>query len=64
MLSAQPLTPEEIHALYAQGESAVQTVVHELQATIATLTARVQALEDQLAKNSHNSSKPPSAATG
>jgi len=61
MTSAQPLTPEEIHALYAQGESAVQTVVNELQATIATLTARIQALEDQLAKNSHNSSKPPSS---
>lgn len=61
MTSSQPLTPEEIHALYEQGETAVQTVVNELQAAIATLTARIQVLEDQLAKNSRNSSQPPSS---
>ncbi|MCJ7556902.1 MAG: IS66 family transposase [Gammaproteobacteria bacterium] len=61
MTGSTPLTPEEIHALYMQGESAVQMVVNELQGAIATLTARIQVLEDQLAKNSRNSSKPPSS---
>jgi transposase len=38
-----------------------QEIVRQQQETIARLDARVQALEDQLAKNSRNSSKPPSS---
>lgn len=54
-------TPEEVRAAYRQGEEAVLSVVESLQALIRTLEARVQALEDQQAKNSGNSSKPPSS---
>jgi transposase len=38
-----------------------QEIAQQQQETIAKLEARVQALEDQLAKNSQNSSKPPSS---
>jgi transposase len=54
-------TPEDIHATYLQGEEAVRALVGELIALILTLQARVEALEDQLGKNSRNSSKPPSS---
>jgi len=52
---------EEIHAAYLQGEEAVRALVEGLVAMIYQLAASVQALEDQLAKNSRNSSKPPSS---
>ena len=37
----------------------LQQQVHELQRTVAVQTAEIQKLRDQLAKNSHNSGKPP-----
>jgi transposase len=49
---------EEIHEAYLQGEEAVVALFER---TIAQLAARVAALEDQRAKNSRNSSKPPSS---
>lgn len=49
---------EEIHEAYLQGEEAIVVL---FECTIGQLAARVEALEDQLAKNSHNSSKPPSS---
>jgi len=63
---------EEIHAAYLQGEEAVVALIEALlaalpviisqqQETIAKLGERIQALEDQVAKNSRNSSKPPSS---
>ena len=63
---------EEIDAAYEAGKGAVVALIMELtaewvsafqkqQETIAMLEERVQALEDQLAKNSQNSSKPPSS---
>ena len=63
---------EEIHRAYLQGEEAVvrlmdqslagqSSVIQQQQEMIAQLEARLQALEDQQAKNSHNSSKPPSS---
>jgi len=55
------LTHEQIHAIYQQGEEAVVALVDQLLEVILQLDARVQALEDQLAKNSGNSSKPPSS---
>ena len=51
-------TCEEIHEAYQQGEEAVVALFER---TIGQLAARVQALEDQVAKNSRNSSKPPSS---
>ena len=61
MSPSQLPTREEIRAAYHQGEEAVMTLVEGLQAVIRALEARVQALEDQLAKNSGNSRKPPSS---
>src|SRR5574341_60465 len=62
------LTCEEIRAVYDQGPEAIIALVESLctlidqqQAQIAALQARVKALEDQLATNSRNSSKPPSS---
>src|SRR5712691_10094611 len=54
-------TPDDVHAAYVQGEEAMLALVGKLTALILNLQARVQALEDQLAKNSRNSSKPPSS---
>jgi transposase len=54
-------TPEQIQAVYHQGEAAVVALVTQLVAVITALEARIQVLEDQLAKNSNNSSKPPSS---
>ena len=51
-------TREEIHEAYLQGEEAVVALIER---TIGQLAARVQALENQVAKNSRNSSKPPSS---
>lgn len=59
---------DEIRAVYNAGPEAVIALVEQLYALIepqqvqlATLTARVKELEDQLATNSRNSSKPPSS---
>jgi len=49
---------EEISATYDQGKEAVMALFF---ATFHKLAERLQALEDQLAKNSRNSSKPPSS---
>jgi len=60
---------KDILAVYEQGPDAVVALVERLcaqldeqQQMIASLTARVEGLEDQLAKNSRNSSKPPSSS--
>ena len=53
--------PEEIRAAYQQGEEAILALFETLAATLLALEAKVQALEDQIAKNSQNSSKPPSS---
>ena len=47
-----------MHQAYLQGEEAVVALFEQ---TIGQLAERVQALEDQVAKNSRNSSKPPSS---
>jgi transposase len=55
------ITDDEIRATYAEGEDAVISLVKSLVERINGLEARVEALENQLKKNSHNSSKPPSS---
>lgn len=59
------LTEEEVRAAARQGEDAVVELVFGLVANWVSLLqqmeARIQALEDQLAKNSSNSGKPPSS---
>jgi transposase len=54
-------TPEDVHAAYLQGEEAVLALVEALTALLLNLQARMNALEDQLGKNSRTSSKPPSS---
>jgi len=49
---------EEIGAAYDQGKEAVIELFHQ---TLEKLAERIQRLEDQIAKNSGNSSKPPAS---
>lgn len=49
---------EEIGAAYNESKEAVIALFHK---TVGQLAARVQALEDQVSKNSRNSGKPPSS---
>lgn len=51
------LTHEQIHTIYRQGEEVIVALVDQLLEVLVQLDARVQALEDQLAKNSVKSSK-------
>lgn len=52
---------EEIQAAVHQGEEAVISLISSLLQVIAIQAAHIQVLEDQLAKNSNNSGKPPSS---
>jgi len=61
MKPSQLPTHEEIHIAYQQGEETVVVLFEVLAKTVRNLEAQNQALEDQLAKNSRNSSKPPSS---
>ncbi len=61
MTPAHLPTDEQVRAAYRHGEETILGLVNELVAVIRALEARVQTLEDQLAKNSQNSSKPPSS---
>jgi transposase len=54
-------TADDIHAAYKHGEATVRALFEAQAKVIRALEARIQALEDQLAKNSRNSSKPPSS---
>ncbi len=54
-------TREEIQAAYKEGEEAVLALFEMQNTLIQELETRLQALEDQIAKNSRNSSQPPSS---
>ena len=51
----------EFQILYDEGPDALYALFQQKEQTITALSARVQSLEDQLRKDSHNSSKPPSS---
>lgn len=55
------ITPEEALAIYHAGPEAVVKTICELSAKLVELEERLKALEDRIAKNSRNSSKPPSS---
>ncbi len=55
------ISRDEIRAVYTQGEDAVVALVEGLLERIAMLEERVEALENQINKNSRNSSKAPSS---
>jgi transposase len=72
MVTLQLPSREEIHAAYVQGEEGVVALITQLvgiflaileqqQELNAKLEARIRAVEDQQAKDSHNSHKPPSS---
>jgi len=61
MRSVHLPTADEVRLLYSQGEEAVVTAFATLTEIVRALEGRVQVLEDQLAKHSGNSSKPPSS---
>ena len=68
MMQLSMMPRETIVAVYEQGVDAVVDLVQTLSAQLdeqremmASLTTRVEELEDQRAKNSRNSSKPPSS---
>src|SRR5437660_7604594 len=52
---------EEFRTVYDSGFEATFALVESLSRNVDSLTARLQQLEDRLAKNSRNSSKPPSS---
>ncbi|MEP7284219.1 MAG: IS66 family transposase [Chloroflexota bacterium] len=54
-------THDEIDAACEQGKVAVQALFERQTGIIRDLEARLQKMEDQIAKNSQNSSKPPSS---
>lgn len=61
-MSSIPLPSRaDIHAAYMAGEPAIIELIERLCATIQLLESRIQRLEEQIGKNSHNSSKPPSS---
>ena len=55
------MSRDEIRAVYRQGEDAVVSLVEMLIARLNVLEEKVARLEAQVAKDSHNSSKPPSS---
>ena len=64
----QELTREQIKSVYDLGLDAVIDLIEQLMKTnemlvqqVIDLKARISELEDQLAQDSHNSSKPPSS---
>lgn len=56
--SRTTISRKEIREVYAQGEDAVIALVESLAARINALEERLEAVENQLKKDSHNSSKP------
>lgn len=60
MTARTKISADEIRAVYRQGEESVVSLVTGLLARIEALEERTKKLENQLKKDSRNSSKPPS----
>jgi transposase len=64
-MELKPISSEELHEAYVKGEPAIHALLEgwmkQVIAINQVLETRVQALEDQIAKNSGNSGKPPSS---
>ena len=60
-MGEQSFTRGDILRIYNAGPDAVVQLIELLLATIAQLQLRIEALESQLSKDSHNSHKPPSS---
>ena len=64
-MELHPLSSKELHEAYVKGEPAIHVLLEgwmkQVIAINQVLEARVQELEDQIAKNSRNSGKPPSS---
>jgi transposase len=58
------MSREEIRSIYRQGEEAVIALVEMLIERLNVLEQKVEKLEAQVSKDSHNSSKPPSSDWG
>ena len=54
-------TRDEVQAAYREGEEAVVALFEQMAANSRAMGARIQALEDWLNKDSHNSSQPPTS---
>ena len=61
MTPAPVPTLDEVRATYRQGEDAVVALFERVTEVVRLLEARMQVLEDQVAKDSGNSGKPPSS---
>ena len=64
---SQPTSPipqlnrDDIRAIYRQGEDVTVTFIEELMAQLIQVNARLDKVENQVKKNSRNSSKPPTS---
>jgi transposase len=61
MSEIQLPTQDEVRATYREGEEAVVALFEKLVVKSRAMEARIQALEDRLNKDSHNSSQPPTS---
>ena len=61
MIQSFKINEEDIRAAYKQGEDAIVDLFIQMKAMMEAMEARIQVLEDRLAKNSSNSGKPPSS---
>src|SRR4030042_1937278 len=61
MTSIQYPSEEEVRAAYQRGEEAVLEIYRQMIEILMILAARINMLEDRLAKDSHNSGKPPTS---
>src|SRR4030066_1176678 len=61
MTSIQYPSEEKVRAAYQRGEEAVLEIYRQMIEMLMSLAPRINTLEDRLAKDSHNSGKPPTS---